>query len=173
MAALDTAAIKGGLSSAARDIIRAAAIKGAATTTDLRAAFLKTVQKSSPQAQNTSFGGRIVALAEQLFGKAFLPEHARAATGVPFGGALLFAEMICNEWSMWLIEVEPLPPSFAAILVYTPESQAFLSYNIPFTSWLLGEYEPGAGICIIGQCPYCTDFPTEGLISPMVGSSPI
>lgn len=173
MAALDKAAVKGGLSSTARDIIRAVAIKSAATTTDLRAAFLKTVQKSSPQAQNTSFGGRILAIAEQLFGKAFLPEHARAATGVPFGGALLFAEMICNEETQWLIEVEPLPPSYAAILMYTPESQAFASYNIPFTTWLLGEYEPGAGVCIIGQCPYCTDFPTEGLISPMVGSSPL
>lgn len=171
MFAIDSVAAKRGYSAANVAAFKQAVMEDIATTTDLRATFLKIVQKSSPQAQNTSFGGRIVALAEQLFGKVFLPERARAATGVPFGGALLFS-YFCYCSANWLLTIEPLPPSYAAELSYEPFSQAFLSYNIPFTTWLLGEYVPGAGVCSTG--PYCAaTFPSEGMISPMTGSSPL
>lgn len=172
MTALDNVAAKKGLSASSIATIKEQVMKEVATTTDLHAAFLKQIQYASHQSINDgSLGGRVLAMVEQLFAKTLMPERARAATGVPFGGALLF-QFFCNQSDTWLITVEPLPPSYAALLTYVPFSEAFLSYNIPFTSWLLGEYEPGAGVCIVGACPYCTYIPSEGMISPMTGSSP-
>ena len=103
-----------------------------------------------------------------------MPGRARAsdwsegtAAGTPFGGALLYA-LPCNG-GIWNITLTPLPPSFAGLLSYISGSQAFPSYNIPATNWLLGEYAPGPGVCWVGHI----FIPSEGIISPMVGSSPL
>jgi hypothetical protein len=173
MAALDTIATKQKLPSATLATIKQQVMEEVATTTDLRSAFLKQVEYAPRvSATNDSFGDRILATIEQAFNTIFMPEKARAATGVPFGGALLFT-LYCTQSQTWLLTLEPLPPSYAVLLTYIPFTQAFLSYNIPFTSWLLGEYEPGAGVCVMGACPYCYTIPSEGMISPMTGSSPI
>lgn len=165
-AALEKVAAKQGYTSVQITEMKQSALDYLATTTDLRATFLKTVQNSAHQALESSFVGRILAIAEQAFGKVFLPERALAATGIPFGGALLFA-MPCNG-GMWNITLEPLPPTFPVLLAYMSGTQAFLSYNIPFTTWLLGEYEPvPMAYCWVGYYPY----PSEGIISPMTGSS--
>lgn len=171
MAALDTIATKQKLSSATLVAIKQQVMEEVATTTDLRAAFWKTVPNANQAIGNDSFTGRVLAIIGQAFSGVFAPEHARAATGVPFGGALLVT-LYCTQSQTWLLTLEPLPPSYAVLLTYTPFTQAFASYNIPFTSWLLGEYEPGAGVCVMGACPYCYTIPSEGMISPMTGSSP-
>lgn len=166
-AALDKVAAKQNIPAATLVTLKEQALKSLATTTDLRAAFLKQVQDTSHQsAADNSFGGRILATIEQAFSKVFMPEHARAATGAPFGGALLFA-LPCNG-GIWNITIEPLPPTFPVLLAYASGSQAFLSYNIPFTTFLLGEYAPvPMAYCWIGIYPY----PSEGIIRPMIGSS--
>ena len=70
-----------------------------------------------------------------------------------------------------MITVQPLPPSFVALLSYTEGTQGFASYNIPFTGWLLGTYIT-PGICVIPAGPYPVTITTEGTITPMTGSSP-
>lgn len=173
IATIDKVSAKQGLSDSAIAVIKEQIMKEVATTTDLHAAFLKQIQYASHQSiNNDSFAGRVLAMVEQLFVKTFMPEHARAATGIPFGGALIFP-FYCTQSQTWLITITPLPPSYAVLLSYVPFTQAFLSYNIPMTSWLLGEYMPGAGVCVAGICPYCTTIPNEGMISPMTGSSPV
>ena len=170
---VDSAATKQGISSSDLAIIREQIMEGVATTTDLHATFMKMIQNSSRQTVgNNSFLGRILANIEQPFKDIFIPRHVLAAvTGVPFGGALLFS-FFCNNSNTWLITIEPLPPSYVALLTYEPESQVYLSYNIPFTEWLLGKYIT-PGVCIVGACPYCYSIPSEGMIMPMVGSSPL
>jgi peptidoglycan hydrolase-like protein with peptidoglycan-binding domain len=168
LAALDKVGTKQGLSSSDIATLKEHALEVVSTTTDLRLAFLEQVQnKSNQSVQNNSFISRALATVEQTFENIFMPERAFAqATGVPFGGALLYA-FPCNG-GIWNITLSPLPPSFATLLSYTSGSQAFLSYNIPSTDWLLGEYDPGADeACWVG--PYL--YPSEGMISPETGSS--
>jgi len=88
------------------------------------------------------------------------------ASGIPFGGALLFA-FRCDY--NWMIDISPLPPTGVVVLTYFDGTQGFASYNIPFTSWLLGFYTP-PGVCVIGEEIV---IGTEGTILPMVGSSPL
>lgn len=172
LAALDTVAAKQKLSVSAIATVKQQVLKDVATTTDLRATFLKMVQDKSYLSANYSYTDKVLAAIEQVFGGIFNPKRAYAATGVPFGGALLFS-FYCTQSQTWLITLEPLPPSYAALLTYIPFSQAYLSYNIPGTPWLLGEYEPGAGVCVAGACPYCVTIPSEGMISPKTGSAPL
>ncbi len=172
LASVTKVAKEKGLSSSAIATIDEQIMKSVATTTDLQATFLKLLQDKSHQSiKSNSYLDKTLASIGDAIASLFAPQHAQAASGVPFGGALLFS-FFCNQSDTWLITLEPLPPSYAALLTYVPESQAFLSYNIPYTPWLLGEYESGAGLCIVGACPYCYTIPSEGMISPEVGSSP-
>lgn len=97
------------------------------------------------------------------------PSVAQAVAGTPFGGKLLFS-FFCAYNSSWMITISPLPPSYATLLTYYPGTQGFASFNIPFTSWLLGEYTP-PGVCTIPGYPVIV-IGTEGTINPMTGSSP-
>lgn len=99
------------------------------------------------------------------------PSIAHAVAGIPFGGALIFP-FFCAENASWMITISPLPPTFVELLTYYPGTQGFASYNIPFTSWLLGTYVI-PGICVIPAGPVPIIIPTEGTITPMVGSSPL
>lgn len=171
MAALDATAAKQGITSEKLAIIKAAVLKEAATTTDLRAAFLKQAAYAHQAVQDDSYGGKILATIEQAFNSVFMPAHAQAAVAAPFGGALLFP-IFCTQSATWLLAIQPLPPTYATLLTYVPFTEAFLSYNIPVTNELLGYYVPGAGVCIMGVCPACTYVPSWGMITPMVGSSP-
>ena len=181
--AIDKVGIKQGLSTTDLAAIKKQVMKDAATTTNLRAEFLKQVGYHSHQAvQDGSWTGKILATITQVLNSVFMPGRALASDwsegsngsdpSVPFGGALL-ETFYCSQSKTWLITLEPLPPSYAALLTYVPFSQAFLSYNIPVTNWLLGEYAPGAGVCVAGACPYCVTIPSEGMISPKVGSAPL
>ena len=173
LVAIDDTAAKQGISAADLATIKQKVMEGVATTTDLRAAFLNIVgNKPAQSVTANSYLGTMVATIRQAFGKIFLPEHAYAASAAPFGGALLFT-FYCNQSNTWLLTVEPLPPTYATLLTYVPFSQAFASYNIPITNFLLGYYAPGAGVCVVGACPYCVTIPSWGMITPMVGSAPL
>lgn len=168
--ALDTVAAEEGIPASELATIKKEITKAVATTTNLREKFLDLVQSQSAQAaEDTSPIGKLLATAERAFGSVFAPGRAHAAGGVPFGGALLFP-FYCWNSNTWLLTIQPLPPTFVTLLSYVPGSQAFLSYNIPATQWLLGNYVPG-GVCVFA-CPYCVTIPAEGTITPVVGSSP-
>lgn len=168
-ASIDKFGLQQGTSAATLASIKQEVLKRLSTTTDLQASFLKHVQDTSHQAvEDTSFTGRVLAIVEKAFGSVFMPEHAQAAVGVPFGGAVL-AFIPCNG-GIWNIYLEPLPPTYVVSLSYISGSQAFLSYNTPFTPYLLGIYEPvPMAYCWIGYYPVYA----EGLITPMVGSAPL
>lgn len=90
------------------------------------------------------------------------------AQAAPFGGAVLFS-FFCAYSGTWMIDITPLPPTGVVVLSYVPGTQGFASYNIPYTSWLLGTYT-APGVCIVPGTPLVY-IPTEGFINPMVGSS--
>ncbi len=161
--ALDSVAAKQGISLATVATLKEQALIQLATSTDLRAEFLKQAKVASAQTISTlSFREKI----ERLIAAIFRPTHARAAIGSPFGGQLFFA-MPCDA-GVWNITISALPPAFPVLLAYISGSQIYASNNIPTASWLLGEYSPApAAYCWIGPYPY----PSEGLISPTVGSS--
>lgn len=171
-AAIDSVQTKKGLSASAIAKIKVGIMKELATTTDLRATFLKQLQNKSHQTINKNQGvGGLLATIEQAIKSLFTPERVRAQeAAIPFGGALLVS-FFCEDSGNWWLTIEPLPPTYVTELSYEPFSQAFLSYNIPYTEWLLGEYEP-AGACVFA-CPDCIVVETEGTITPMVGSSPL
>ena len=108
-------------------------------------------------------------IAETLSFLGIKPSTAHATSGIPFGGALIYS-FFCAYNGSWMLGIEPFPPSFAVLLTYYPGTQGFASYNIPFTTWLLGEYVT-PGVCMIPGTPVYS-IPTEGTITPLVGSSP-
>lgn len=173
LAAIDQIGTKQGISAATLATLKQQITKDVATTTDLRATFMKMIESKTVQpSPNAPLLDKILAAGELAFHKVFGTEHAFASVGTPFGGALTYA-FFCNCSATWLIGITPLPPTYVALLTYAPGSQAFASYNIPATTWLLGDYAPGAGSCWI-IVPYaCWPLPAEGMITPMVGSSPL
>ena len=159
-----------GISSDAIATIKSQIIHDVATSTDLQDQFLHLVQAKISQAPVPvkSFLADITrSLKTSLF-----PKRVIAGTGTPFGGALLFS-FFCTCSANWLITLQPLPPTFATLLSYEIGSQLYLSYNIPYTNWLLGEYTAGAGQCLIYVGTGCASIPSTGLITPTVGSSPL
>ena len=93
--------------------------------------------------------------------------QAIVAVDTPFGGAL-FGSTFCVLSGNWMIYIEPLPPTFVALISYFPGTQGFASYNIPYTGHLLGTYGP-PGVCLLSR--KAPIIPTEGVITPMVVSS--
>lgn len=169
LTALEEGATKQGTPVAEIATMKEQIIKTVATTTDLRAAFLKKVVQSNTTkaVRDDSLVGRTLSRIVYAFYKVFGLEHARAAVGIPFGGVLTYP-LLCNGgvWNLYIVEPLPMPP---VILSYIPGSQAYLSYNIPATHLLLGEEAPGPGACWIGKFYIYS----QGIITPMVGSSPI
>ncbi|MDP2655019.1 MAG: hypothetical protein Q8P17_00425 [bacterium] len=170
ISAIDAVATKKGISATTLAVIKEQVTKDVSTTTDMHTAFLKIIQNNSNQSViNNSMAGKILATIDKVFSTMFMPKRARAA-GLPFGGPLIYP-FFCNCSSTWLITIGPLPPTYVTLLDYVSGSQAYLSYNIPSTSWLLGEYSGGAACYII--IPHgCLNIPSEGVITPTVGSSP-
>jgi len=174
LSSIDIVSAKQGLAASQVASIKWSIMNIVATTTDLHQSFLKAMSATATAhlKDNGSLLARAFYEAMDAASAVIRPEQAQAATGVPFGGALLYV-LPCLCSNSWLITVSPLPPSFAGLLSYVTGSQAFLSYNMPVTNWMLGEYEPGAGVCL-EPIPYgCMYIPNEGLISPMTGSSPL
>lgn len=167
LSAIAITAKEQGFSDSAIALMKERIISNAATTTDLRATFLKLVSDKARTVKNTH-ANKIFAFANEVFEMIFIPERAHAAVAAPFGGKLLFATMC--DGGIWNITIEPLPPAFPVLLSYVSESQLFVSNNIPFTDWLLGTYMPvPSTYCWEGIYPY----PSQGMITPMVGSSPM
>lgn len=173
LSAVEKVSYKQGLSTEKIAQIRGQILKDVATSTDLQSEFIKILEnkrKISESSKNKSLFSSLFEKVLLVTEKALKPKTARAITGSPFGGALLFS-FYCSCSDSWLLTLQPLPPTFVTLLNYFESSQAYLSYNIPLTTWLLGEYTSGAGVCLIPSGTGCVDVPSEGLITPTVGSS--
>ncbi|MGC9605358.1 MAG: peptidoglycan-binding domain-containing protein [Minisyncoccia bacterium] len=171
LATIDKVSAKQGMSPQTVAIIKDQVMKEIATTTDLKHEFIGLVGKKAISSdQPDSLFAVILTNITAVLGKIFTPEQASAFTGVPFGGSLVYA-LPCTCSATWWTTISPLPPSYVASLAYVPFSQAFLSYNIPATPWLLGTYSPSTPLCYMGVAPYCYPAPVEGVITPKVGSA--
>jgi peptidoglycan hydrolase-like protein with peptidoglycan-binding domain len=167
--AIDSVGADQNISRTTLTTIKKQVIKDAATSTDLTATFLKLIETNAVQTyEDKSFLGRTLA----SIGETFRVPTARAAIGTPFGGPLLFA-FPCSCSGNWLLTLGPLAPTYVVLLSYTTGSQLYRSYNIPATSWLLGQYYSGAGVCKVFVGTGCISLPSQGLIAPIVGSSPL
>lgn len=96
------------------------------------------------------------------------PVTAFGAVGVSFGSKV-FARFpcTCTKGKVWYFA----SPTFGTV-AYVVGTQAKSKYNLPTGTQILGLYNPAVnGLCLMGVTPYCTIFPTNGTILPMVGSS--
>jgi hypothetical protein len=171
IAAVDALGKKQGMDPAKLIAVEGAMRQVAATSTDLKQYFLlhANIKDASTMAtikEPRDLGQRILAMLG-------LYTPAEAGLGVAFGGALLSAVPCTCAPDIWLIFLEPLPPSYAAVLSYAAGTQMFASYNSPLTTHLLGIYEPGAPACWFYVGIACATPPQEGYITPQLGSAPI
>lgn len=169
LAAVDRVGTQQGLSVESLKPIMDQIRKDVATTTNLMETFIEVVESSISKAPETTRGPLTKLL--DTIKLALVPKKAHAI-GTPFGGQLFFP-FFCTCSANWLVTIQPLPPTYVTLLSYTPGTQTHLSYNIPFTTKLLGQYTPGAGICTIFVGTGCVAIPSEGMITPTVGSSAI
>lgn len=63
-------------------------------------------------------------------------------------------------------------PPFGGVFTYYTGTQAYLSFNLPTPGhWILGQYIPGGPQCLIGVEPFCAVIPSQGILTPTVGTS--
>lgn len=95
------------------------------------------------------------------------PSIAHAQALIPFGGPIYYA-FFCTCSFTWLLFIGQ--PSFV-LLDYETGTQAFLNYNIPYTTNTLGQYLPlGVSACYIYYGFGCTSLISNGFLTPIVGS---
>jgi len=155
------------------DFIEKEVRKITATTTDLNLRFFQEASESMAQVthgQNTSvarLANLFSPLIEQIFPKAYA-----AIILENFGGRVLFTlPCICTAGVIWNIVIGPPVPVVANYVLGT---QLYLNNNFPepIGIWALGKYSPVVSApCLIGVIPFCVIVPSEGLITPIVGSS--
>lgn len=147
-----------------------------ATTTDLKRQFLAEFSTHFPVSSGPlSFSSLFpkTSLWDKVVRNLSLTNTAHAQVGgIPFGGRIL-SVLPCTCTGNSLLWITPLPPSFATMLSYYQGTQAYLSYNLPFSLNILGKYAPTGSTCFVGAPPFCAPMPSVGTITPMVGSSPL
>jgi hypothetical protein len=86
----------------------------------------------------------------------------------PFGGMVSMVEWCtCNE----AIAVVTVGPPRGGRFLHHPTTEVYEYYQIPRTGvWLLGNYLPGVGVCLVYTAKGCDPIPHEGMIS-IVGTS--
>lgn len=86
----------------------------------------------------------------------------------PFGGMVLFTMVCtCSEGNMLLVVGPPRP----GVFVYEPfVSTLYMNYRPYVSSWVLGDYISGAGVCMVYVGTGCASVPNMGLINK-IGTS--
>ena len=107
-----------------------------------------------------------------------LPSPAFAATPLPgFGGYVVAAVPCTCPPFGWNIYYAPFYPSGLGALTFTFGASIPYAYQqfivVPaLTSWELGNFIPGAGVCLVGAPPACVLLPSQGLIFEVGASYP-
>ncbi|MEI6237978.1 MAG: hypothetical protein WCP15_00395 [bacterium] len=115
-----------------------------------------------------------------IFSSFFLFSNEAKAVGLPFGGYVTMIIPCTCSGNMWVF-MSPMfisDVSSAGALVYQPGAAIpydyFITPPVP-TTWLLGDYIPGAGQCWMYAGTSCFTLPAIGMIqsygSSMPGSS--
>lgn len=101
------------------------------------------------------------------------PAHAQAV-GLPYGGLRLFT-LTCTcsanllEYILDFTDVPPKPPT-VIFLVYQPGVSVLHREFNPYGLYLLGDYLPGAGACLIYVGTACSQVPSIGMMGTVPGS---
>ncbi len=96
-------------------------------------------------------------------------KYTRGLGAIPFGG-MVATSFFCNCSGNFLLTVTP---PVGGQFVYYPGTQAYLNYNLGFSTgiWTMGLYSPG-GVCMVYVGKGCSPFGVPlGTITPTVGSS--
>ena len=87
---------------------------------------------------------------------------------LPFGG-FVFSVVFCTCSAGAIVNVGP--PRGGSFLYVPGATQVFQFFQIPRPNvWLLGNYSPGVGACLVFVGKGCVPLPHQGLIS-IVGTS--
>ena len=143
--------------------------EAAATTTDVRAAFIEKVRRDNPVTiSDRSFLQKAFKGVGDALAAIFLPTPALAAYGkTEFGGNIYFTwDCTCTGNQFVVVG----GPSYV-LLAYDYGSQMYLNYNLAREGlWALGFYESGSS-CEVLIVEDCIELQTDGKIASTVGSS--
>jgi len=183
IAAVKERALKAGFSQDKIQFLEDKIRKEAATNVDFlqqffdtqKAFYNKKISENTPEAPAFSFIKKAISFID----RAFSPEKASAATGLPFGGFVTYVNpAICDcppgLITQVFIALPNANPSISNLLLnYVNGSQAFSNYNLPESGIaVLGTYEPGVISCFTYVFASCVPFPyQDGQIIPETGSS--
>jgi hypothetical protein len=171
LATIELAGKKNGMSAEQIAALISAIRANAATTTDYRSNFFKSIKQATGTPPSLTAPTSIISPVVKLLSYFHIIEIADAAAGVPFGGRIFFTTPCTCSINTSLLIIEPLPPTYPALLGYVNGSQLYLNHNLPFASALLGTYIPGGQSCLMWSGPSCVPAPVQGVITPQVGSS--
>ncbi len=174
LSAVESVGKKQGMSDAKLNVAANGIAKAAAGPMDFRKEFADALAKARVSSELRGLSPRPIALGNffknLLTSLGIIPSPVEALSGIPFGGAVLYV-FFCDCSANWLITVEPMLPTYVSLLSYYTGTQAFRNYNTPFTTELVGSYNP-PGICDTEPEADCAVvIPSEGLIMPTLGSS--
>lgn len=93
---------------------------------------------------------------------------------VPFGG-MRIAFMPCTCSANFLIYLQDFATYKLLRLIYQPGVSLINLYGNPFATYLLGTYNPGAGVCKMYAGTGCVDIASDGMLGifPGTGTSGI
>jgi peptidoglycan hydrolase-like protein with peptidoglycan-binding domain len=185
IAAVEEGALKGGLSADKLPLLKDKIMQEAESNNtsflqqffdNQKTIYEKKISENIPPDPLWTFLDKTVSFMDNVFST----KKAFASLGVPFGGFITYVNpVICDcppgiITQIFVASGNPNPSQSNLLLDYLIGSQAFASYNIPLPSIaVLGEYEPGIVSCYSYVGYACIPIVSEGLISPVVGSSPL
>ncbi|OHA40944.1 MAG: hypothetical protein A3G59_01535 [Candidatus Taylorbacteria bacterium RIFCSPLOWO2_12_FULL_47_20] len=101
----------------------------------------------------------------------FSPKTVYAQSGSePFGGMILFY-FYCTCSGKWLMTLQPTAPNYVVLITHMMGMQRYLNFNVPFSRYLLGFYDPGDGDCRMQAGYSCITLPSQGKTTMTLGSS--
>lgn len=86
------------------------------------------------------------------------------ASGLPFGG-LKTGTLTCTCSGNTLLYINDYKSGGSLSLVYQAGGSKLYSNNNVMGQYLLGEYQPGSGECLMESGPDCTTISSDGLLS--------
>ncbi len=182
--AVDRRLVKNGVSSSTEALIEAKIRSTTASSANLQQQFFDEQRKFYKKASDAGDSPAVAFVKSALSSVAwfFAPQTAHAAvTALSMGGYIVYVNPFvcdCPPGITQIFVALPLasPLTSNLLLNYIDGSQAFSWYNIPEPGIeVLGLYEP----FVLGSCwtfipatpPFCVPIPSDGLITPIVGSS--
>jgi hypothetical protein len=182
--AMKKAGLKQGMTPDTLSLIEEKIRKEAATTTDFRqqffdnqkSAYVKKISELTPKSPVLAFAEKAMSFLQDTFSI----QKAHAGLGVPFGGYITYVNpVICDcppgvVTQIFVALPNANPATSNLLLNYVNFSEAFSWYNIPEPGiGVIGTYIPAIPSCWTYVAFGCILIPSEGQITPQVGSSPV